>query len=73
MRDEASIAHMFRMYFILLLIVPAYMPGCYKRTKNMCHRTRRKASNTSMIQTLKFEMLSENNQCNIVAGIVHGA
>ncbi len=38
------------------------MPGCYKRTKNTCRRTRRKASNISMMQTLNFETLSTGKQ-----------
>jgi tRNA uridine 5-carbamoylmethylation protein Kti12 len=42
-----------------------YMLGCYKRTKNTCNRTRRKASTISMIQTLKFEMLSSGKHYNM--------
>ncbi len=38
------------------------MAGCYKRTKNTCHRARRKAPNISMIQTLKFGTLSTGKQ-----------
>jgi hypothetical protein len=38
-------------------IVTPYLPQCYNRTKNKCHRTRRKASNINMIQTF-FGLLS---------------
>ncbi len=35
---------------------------CYKRTKNACHRTRRKASNISMIQTLNSETIFKHRE-----------
>jgi hypothetical protein len=40
-------------------IVMPYKTKCYKRTKNTCNRTSRKASNISMIRTLNFEMLKK--------------
>ncbi len=41
-----------------------YLTQCYKRTKNTCHITRRKASNISMIQALYSETLSIGKQHN---------
>jgi hypothetical protein len=52
----------FRMLVLYLKFVSTYMPGFYKRTKNTCRRTRIKALNISMIQTLNFETLSIGKQ-----------
>ncbi len=43
-----------------------YLPQCYKRTKNTCHRAHRKASSISMIQTLNFETSSRGKQQNMM-------
>ncbi len=40
----------------------------YKRTKRKLNRTTTKASKISMIQKLKFEMLSPGLHCNMVTG-----
>ncbi len=46
-------------------IVMPYITHFYKQTKNTCHRTRRKASNISMIQYRIFEISSAGKHQNM--------